>query len=131
MRSFLGRAVEIVPISLLILTEHGCSRTPVTFLDLPAADPGAVRGGVAILGVPHGVRYPEGAATGSAGAPSAIRSGSQRLASFIGHHDFDAGAPMLPNADRVVDCGDVAGDPSDGDGSAARAESSRACSSGT
>jgi agmatinase len=96
--------------------------SPATFLDLPAADPALVRGGVAILGVPHGIRYPEGAATASAAAPSAIRSGSQRLAPFIGHHDFDTGAPMLPNVEQVVDCGDVPGDPSDGAGSAARAE---------
>ena len=96
--------------------------SPATFLGVPAANPGSARGGVAILGVPHGVRYAEGAATGSAGAPSAIRGGSQRLAPFIGNHDFDTGAPMLPNAERIVDCGDVPGDPSDGAGSAARTE---------
>lgn len=96
--------------------------SPATFLDLPATDPGSVHGGVAILGVPHGVRYPDGAATGSAAAPAAIRSGSQRLSSFIGNHDFDTGAPMLPNADQIVDCGDVPGDPSGGASSAARAE---------
>ncbi|HET9497204.1 MAG TPA: arginase family protein [Candidatus Limnocylindria bacterium] len=96
--------------------------SPATFLDLPATDPGSVRGGVAILGVPHGVRYPDGAGTGSDEAPLAIRSGSRRLAPFIGHHDFDTGGAMLSNAERVVDCGDVSGDPADGLGNAARAE---------
>ena len=96
--------------------------SPATFLGLPAADPASPRGGVAILGVPHGVRYPEGAATGSAAAPAAIRSGSQRLAPFVGNHDFDTGTPMLPNVEQVVDCGDVPGDPSDRAGSAAHAE---------
>lgn len=98
--------------------------SPATFLDLPATDPGSVRGGVAILGVPHGVRYPDGAGTGSDEAPLAIRSGSRRLAPFIGHHDFDTGGAMLSNAERVVDCGDVPGDPADGLGNAARAEAS-------
>jgi agmatinase len=45
-----------------------------------------------------------------------------RMAGFIGHHDFDTGKPMLPDAGRIVDCGDVAGDPVDGRGNAARAE---------
>ncbi len=97
--------------------------SPGTFLGLPAVDPGLVRGGIAILGVPHGVPYPGSvAATSSADAPRAIRDGSRRLSAFIGHHDFDTGQPMLPNAARVVDCGDVAGEPSDGAGNSTRAE---------
>lgn len=94
-----------------------------TFLGLPALEPTAVHGGMAVLGVPHGVPYPNrGSMAGCADAPGAIRRRSARLAGFIGHHDFDTGQPMLPNAARIVDCGDVPGDPGDGPGNAARAE---------
>jgi len=94
-----------------------------TFLGLPASEPTAVQGGVAVLGVPHGVPYPNrGAAAGCADAPRAIRHRSARLAGFLGHHDFDTGQAMLPNPGRIVDCGDVLGDPADGPGNAARAE---------
>ncbi len=94
-----------------------------TFLDLPAGDPATVSGGLAILGVPFGVPYPPAAhGAASAGAPAAIRARSARLAAYIGHHDFDTGQPMLGGDARIVDCGDVAGDPSDGAGNASRAE---------
>jgi len=94
-----------------------------TFLGLPASEPTAVQGGVAVLGVPHGVPYPNrGAAAGCADAPRAIRHRSARLAGILGHHDFDTGQAMLPNPGRIVDCGDVLGDPADGPGNAARAE---------
>jgi agmatinase len=59
---------------------------------------------------------------GCADAPRAIRHRSARLAGFIGHHDFDTGRAMLPNAGRIVDCGDVPGEPADGPGNAGRAE---------
>jgi agmatinase len=93
-----------------------------TFLNLPAVDPEAVTGGVAILGIPYGVPYPNAASAGCADAPAAIRQRSARLASFVAHHDFDTGFPMLPRPERVVDCGDVRGDAADGFGNAARAE---------
>jgi len=94
-----------------------------TFLGLPASEPTAVQGGVAVLGVPHGVPYPNrGAAAGCADAPRAIRHRSARLAGFLAHIDFDTGQAMLPNPGRIVDCGDVLGDPADGPGNAARAE---------
>jgi agmatinase len=96
---------------------------PPTFLGLPAADAGAVSGGIAILGVPYGVPYPgRDGGPGSSDAPAAIRRRSGRLAPFIGHHDFDTDGPMLPNARRIVDAGDVPGDPADGAANAARAE---------
>jgi agmatinase len=95
-----------------------------TFLGLPARDPETVTGGIAILGIPFGVPYPgRDGGPGSSDAPAAIRRRSGRLAPFIGHHDFDIGGPMLPNAARIVDCGDVAGEPADGPGNATRAES--------
>jgi agmatinase len=63
---------------------------------------------VAILGAPVGVAYPGASATaGCADAPAAIRARSQRLARFLGHHDFDLDGPMLPVPIRVVDCGDA------------------------
>jgi agmatinase len=96
--------------------------TATTFLGLPTADPGTASGGIAIIGVPFGVPYPGRNGPGSTDAPAAIRRRSARLAPFVGHHDFDSDAPMLPNADRIVDCGDVPGDPADGAGNAARAE---------
>lgn len=70
---------------------------------------------VAVLGVPHGWPYPRpGATAGCADAPAAVRRRSQRMARFVDHWDFDLDGPMrLP---RVVDAGDVPGDPADGPG---------------
>lgn len=78
---------------------------------------------MAILGIPFGVPYPGRESTaGSTRAPAAIRERSQRLALFRGHHDFDTGRSWVANGARMVDCGDVAGDPADGAGNARRAE---------
>jgi agmatinase len=95
-----------------------------TFLGLPTATEGEAAD-VAILGIPFGVPYPTpGATAGCAEAPAAIRARSGRLVSFVGHHDFDLGGPMLPPGStlRVVDAGDVPGDPDDGRGNQERAE---------
>ena len=74
-------------------------------------------------GVPFGVPYPPGThAAASTGSPAAIRARAARLAGFVGHHDFDTGQPMLSGDARIVDCGDVPGDPDDGAGNATRAE---------
>ena len=108
--------------SVVGTTPPGTSQ-PGTFLGLPAADPAVVEPGIAILGVPYGISYPSTkSGPGCAEAPKAIRHRSARLAGFIGHHDFDTGRPMLPNAGRIVDCGDVPGDPADGAGNTDRAE---------
>lgn len=74
---------------------------------------------VAILGVPHGWPYPRpGAAAGCADGPAAVRGRSQRLARFVDHWDFDIDGPMrLP---RMVDAGDVPGEPADGPGNSRR-----------
>jgi agmatinase len=99
-----------------------------TFLGLPRVEPGALRPGdasVVILGVPHGMPYPDpGPTAGCALAPAAIRARSARLARYAGHHDFDLDGPMLPPGSplRVVDGGDVAGTPQDGAGNLERAE---------
>jgi agmatinase len=84
----------------------------------------ALEAGVVILGVPHGWPYPRPSATaGCADAPAAVRARSQRLARFRGHWDFDLDGPMLPEGGpRLVDAGDVPGEPSDGPGNARRTE---------
>ena len=93
------------------------------FLGAPVeTDPGRIDADVAILGVPHGWPYPKpGSAAGCADGPSAIRRGARRLAGFRGHWDFDLDAPMLPldGRPRIVDAGDVPGDPADGPGNSA------------
>ncbi len=103
--------------------------TEPTFLGLPRVAftelaPGSAD--VAILGIPYGVPYAApGWTAGCAAAPAAVRARSERLARFVEHHDFDLDGPMLVGAPllRVIDAGDVPGDPADGAGNAARAES--------
>lgn len=98
----------------------------VPFLGLRVeTDPGSLDADVAILGTPHGWPYPNpGTAAQCAEAPAAVRERSHRLARFLGHWDFDLEGPLLPPrvADRIVDAGDVPGQPSDGSGNAARIE---------
>ena len=102
--------------------------TSGSFLGLPRVESGALRAGqadAAILGIPYGVPYPDpGLTAGCAAAPAAIRARSQRLARFVGNHDFDLDGPMLPpgSAFRLVDAGDVDGRPEDGPGNLERAE---------
>jgi agmatinase len=99
-----------------------------TFLGLRPVEPSNLRpgdAGAAILGIPYGVPYPDpGLTAGCAEAPAAIRARSQRLARFVGNHDFDLDGPMVPpdSAFLVVDAGDVDGVPVDGPGNLERAE---------
>ena len=99
-----------------------------TFLGLPAVPIEGLRGGqadVAVVGVPHGVAYPDpGLTAGCALAPGAVRARSARMAAFVANHDFDLDGPMLPpDCDlRIVDAGDVPGSPDDGPGNQQRAE---------
>jgi agmatinase len=95
-----------------------------TFLGVPSVQTEAADGGLGILGIPFGVPYPKpGSAAGCAAAPGAIRQASMRFASSATHHDFDTGQPMVPHPERLADFGDVPGDPADGAGNVARAES--------
>jgi agmatinase len=91
------------------------------FLGVPVeTDPALVDAEFAILGVPHGWPYPRpGATAGCADAPATVRHRSQRLARFVDHWDFDLDGPM--RLSRMIDAGDVPGDPSDGPGNARRA----------
>jgi agmatinase len=100
-----------------------------TFLGFPAAtlDELPPRSpSVAIIGIPHGVPYPDpGLTAGCAAAPSAIRARSARLAGFVDHHDFDLDGPMLPTGSEltVFDVGDVPGSPQEGPENQRAAES--------
>jgi agmatinase len=87
-----------------------------TFLGFPAADLSRELGAdIAILGAPHGTPYEPGAANDCAASPGAIRQASARPAHFLEHYDFDLGGPLLAeSALRIVDCGDIPGDPSNG-----------------
>ncbi|MBV8911081.1 MAG: arginase family protein [Gammaproteobacteria bacterium] len=83
----------------------------------------AVTGRFAVLGISHGIPYSIanfGASVGS--APHAIRERSRRFGRMLTHHDFDLGRPLdADGTPPLVDCGDVAADPNDIRGSAARA----------
>jgi agmatinase len=89
-------------------------------LDLDALD-----AHIAVLGVPYGIPYGmRGVAGGSADAPRAIRArsryGGDRL---LWHYDFDFddGDVLAGQEVRIVDCGDVPGDPLDIPGNVGRA----------
>ena len=93
------------------------------FLGAPVeTDPDRIAADVAILGVPYGWPYPRpGSTAGCVEAPAAIRRRAAHLAGFRGNWDFDLDGPMLPPdaPPRIVDAGDVPGDPGDGAGNAA------------
>lgn len=94
-----------------------------TFLGAPlVTDPDTLDADIAILGIPHGVPYGM-AASSSVDAPAAVRKASARSGRFIDHYDYDLGGPLLDGKPvRIVDCGDVPGDPLDIPGNVARAE---------
>jgi agmatinase len=96
----------------LFATGAGESRTG--FLGLPLVeDLASVDAVAAVLGVPIATPYPA-LGTYAAGGPAAIRAGLADFAHARAHHDFDLGGPPLGEEDvRVVDCGDLPGDPDD------------------
>ena len=77
---------------------------------------------VAILGVPYGIPYRMGQSS-TFGAPQYLREKSMRFAQAMGEtYSFDFGGPVLDGQDvRIVDCGDVPGDPTDPRGNVDRA----------
>ena len=96
--------------------------TKSTFAGVPAcANMDDVSANIAIIGIPHGTPYNPGKSSHSAKAPAAIRGSAERYANMLDHYDFDLGGPLLDNRNiRVVDCGDVPGDPLDSAGNQRR-----------
>lgn len=95
-----------------------------TFIGMPlCSDLNTIDAEIAVLGVPFGVPYGmAGVCNASAAAPAAIRAQSVRFGDNLDRHDFDLGGPLLDGRNiRVVDCGDVPGDPLDIPGNTARA----------
>jgi len=87
-----------------------------TFLGFPlCTELDSLKADVAILGIPYGETYSMDEVTNDqANAPLAVRLESARLSDGLDHWDFDLGGPLFGGNDlRVVDCGDVPGDPAD------------------
>lgn len=88
-----------------------------SFLGAPVVAPSDVAGGFAFLGVPYGIPY-QMADVGApcAAAPTALRNFThdQGYAAEPDHYDFDLDGMLWPDGiPRIVDLGDVAGDPYD------------------
>ncbi|MDP6775627.1 MAG: agmatinase [Candidatus Latescibacteria bacterium] len=95
----------------------------ISFIDAPVAtDLESLDADVAILGVPYGMPYEMGQSW-TFDAPRYLREKSLRFRRALGpYHSFDFGGPLLDGQDiRVVDCGDVPGDPADLRGNVERA----------
>ena len=86
---------------------------PHTFAGFPACqDLSDLDADIAILGAEHATPYVAGEASHSAGAPAALRAAMADYAPELDHYDFDLGGPILGDGGaRVVDCGDLPGDP--------------------
>ena len=96
-----------------------------SFINAPTqTDLSTLQADIAVLGVPYGIPYGMGGvASSSSSTPAAIRQQSARSGQFIGHYDYDLGGPLLNGrAIRIVDCGDVLGDPLDIPGNVRRAQ---------
>ncbi len=89
---------------------------PNTFLGFPlCTELDSLEADVAILGIPYGDPYSMDEVTNDqTSAPLVVRLESARLSSGLDHWDFDLGGPLFSGHDiRVVDCGDIPGDPAD------------------
>ena len=77
----------------------------------------------AVLGIPYGVPYHmAGVHSDAANAPGAFRARTRRFARQVEHYDFDLGGTLFGDTGaRLVDCGDVPGDPRDLEGNKRRA----------
>jgi agmatinase len=97
-----------------------------SFLNAPTVeDLATLDAHVAVLGMPYGTPYGmHGVASDASNAPAAIRAQSLRFGHgrFLTHFDFDGDGDLFAGRDiRVVDCGDVPGDPLDIPSNSARA----------
>jgi len=89
---------------------------PRSFLNFPICDDlDALQADIAILGIPYGQPYAMGGgANPQSQGPMAIRAASDRVSMGLQQWDFDLGGTLLNGtATRVVDCGNVPGDPFD------------------
>ena len=99
-----------------------------TFLGAPVeVDPSRVQADFAFIGIPYGVPYEmEDVSPPAAAAPAAVRQVSEDQGmrddiDLLGF-DFDLGRPLFEEGPlRIVDCGDVPGDPRDIEGNEQRA----------
>ena len=95
----------------------------VSFINAPATtDLGSLEADVAVLGVPYAIPYAMGQSRSFA-APGYLRGKSMRFAGSLRHgHNFDLGGEIAAGRGvRIVDCGDVPGDPMDHRGNVERA----------
>ncbi len=89
-------------------------RPEQTFCGVPwCEDLGALEAEVAVLGAPHGTPYAPGTPSHAAGGAAAVRAALGWYSAKPEQFDFDTMTPVFGGA-RVVDCGDVPGDPHDG-----------------
>lgn len=96
-----------------------------TFMNFPLhTDLATLEADVAILGIPYGDAYTMDEVTNDqTNAPTAVRVASARIGQALDRYDFDFDGPLLDEKPiRVVDCGDVPGDPTDLRGHYRRAE---------
>ena len=79
---------------------------------------------IAIIGIPYGAPYSiDEVSNDQTNAPTAIRRMCERSLRGLDRWDFDIGGTLLDDRDiKVVDCGDVTGDPLDLAGNRQRAE---------
>lgn len=87
-----------------------------TFMRFPlCVELDSLKADVTILGIPYGASYdPVKNINDQANAPLAVRRESLRFSFGLDHYDFDLGGPLFNGRNiKVVDCGDVPGDPSD------------------
>ena len=108
------------------MTSDSTTAPEISFLGAPVCtDLDSLQADVAVLGIPYGVPYGmRGVHSDAANMPAAIRAASKRFARLAGHYDFDLGGDLLNEGRlRLVDCGDVAGDPRDLPGNVERATS--------
>ncbi len=85
-----------------------------TFCGVPfCADLSALEAEVAVLGAPHGTPYQPGTPSHAANGAAAVRAALGWYSANPEQFDYDSMGPVFGGA-RVLDCGDVAGDPHDG-----------------
>ena len=102
---------------------HVPDRGFVSFINAPVqTDLSALNADVAVLGVPYAIPYVMGQCRSHA-APGYLREKSMRFARALGpYHNFDFGGELLDGGGvRIVDCGNVPGDPMDHRGNVDRA----------